>query len=95
MATSIKSFTTLVAIAKATVTAESKTLAALGITLNPGLKRLVLLPDGIVNWAIDGAASAATAALPVAGIDFPMDAGNGALLEFYAANVTMAVLQFA
>ncbi len=95
MTISIRGITSLVAITKVACTAQSKTLATLGVTINPGLTRLALLPDGAVNWAIDAAASGASPAVPLGGIEFPIDAVNAALLQFFAANVTMTVLQFA
>jgi len=83
----------LAVIDKVSVVATSKTLATLGITVEPQLRRLVLIPAGTVNWA-RGTASGSTPTVPLTGLDFPCDAANAAKLQFYAATVDLTVLQF-
>jgi hypothetical protein len=76
-------------------TATGKTLATLlGKALSAALSKLTLIPATAgVYWA-SGSASAASAPLPIGGVEVAIGKTEADLLKFYAASsITMTVVQ--
>ena len=78
-----------------TATADGQTLSTLvGKAVFSSLTRLALYPSSAGIYFASGAASAASAPLPAAGIDLPIRKDEADLLKFYAAApIEMTVLQ--
>jgi hypothetical protein len=77
------------------VTTSSDLATLLGVALNTGVKRLLLIPSAAgIYWAV-GTASAGTSVLPAGGISIPVTKIYADTLRFYAAGATgLSVTQF-
>lgn len=69
------------------ITASSKALSELGVTVPANVVRIVLYPAaGTVNWNLDAAASGSTNTLPSSGMSFPMVQGTANKLRFFSTS---------
>jgi len=75
------------------VPAASNTLAALGVTIDPGIQMLYLRPVGVVNYQFNGTAKSTSAFLPEGFTGFPVNATSAALFQFFSQSESLDVLQ--